>query len=131
MRRRFIIHVHREKTNIVDAERDKHQIEQHRAQYCANQHHSNLSRCRDEDEHATRNRRDDDDDYSAYNNINQQKQLKKVKRKKTLIFKIKKQNEKNNLRMFFVKKLIKRLQRVEKIKKNVMTTKRFFNENVN
>jgi hypothetical protein len=34
------------------------------------------------------------------------------------------------LRMLFVKKLIERLQWVEKIKENVMTTKRFFNENV-
>ncbi len=67
---------------------------------------------------------------TSYNNINQQRQLKKVKREKTLIFKIKKQSEKNNLRTLFVKKLIERLQRVEKIKKNVMTTKRFFNENV-
>jgi hypothetical protein len=32
--------------------------------------------------------------------------------------------------MLFVKKLIERLQRIEKIKKNVMTTKRCFNENV-
>jgi hypothetical protein len=40
---------------------------------------------------------------TSYNNINQQKQLKKVKRKKTLIFEIKKQSEKNNLRMLFVK----------------------------
>jgi hypothetical protein len=67
---------------------------------------------------------------ASYNNINQQKQLKKAKKKKTLIFKIKKQSEKNNLRMLFVKKLIERLQRIEKIKKNVITTKRFFNENV-
>ncbi len=67
---------------------------------------------------------------ASYNNINQQKQLKKVKREKTLIFKIKEQSEKNNLRMLFVKKLIERLQRVEKIKENVMTTKRLFNENV-
>jgi transcription initiation factor TFIIIB Brf1 subunit/transcription initiation factor TFIIB len=67
---------------------------------------------------------------ASYNNINQQKQLKKVKREKTLIFKIRKQSEKNNLRMLFVKKLIERLQRVEKIKENVMTTKRFFSENV-
>jgi hypothetical protein len=56
--------------------------------------------------------------------------LKKVKKEKALIFKIKKQNEKNNLRMLFVKKLIERLQRAEKMKNNVMTTKRFFNENV-
>ncbi len=67
---------------------------------------------------------------TSYNNINQQKQLKKAKKEKTLIFKIKKQSEKNNLRMLFVKKLIERLQWVEKIKENVMTTKRFFNENV-
>jgi deoxyribodipyrimidine photolyase len=56
--------------------------------------------------------------------------LKKIKRKKTLIFKIKKQSEKNDLRMLFIKKLIERLQRVEKIKKNVMMTKRLFHENV-
>jgi hypothetical protein len=67
---------------------------------------------------------------ASYNNINQQKQLKKTNKEKTLIFKIKEQSEKNKLRMLFVKKLIERLQRVEKIKKNVMTTKRFFNENV-
>jgi hypothetical protein len=67
---------------------------------------------------------------TSYNNVNQQKQLKKVKKEKTLIFKIKEQSEKNNLRTLFVKKLIKRLQRIEKIKKNVMTTKRLFNENV-
>ncbi len=67
---------------------------------------------------------------ASYNNINQQKQLKKIKRKKTLIFKIKKQSEKNDLRMLFIKKLIERLQRVEKIKKNVMMTKRLFHENV-
>jgi hypothetical protein len=67
---------------------------------------------------------------ASYNNINQQRQLKKAKKEKTLIFKIKEQSEKNNLRMFFVKKLIERLQRVEKMKKNMMTTKRLFNENV-
>jgi hypothetical protein len=67
---------------------------------------------------------------ALYNNINQQKQLKKVKREKTLIFKIRKQNEKNSLRMLFVKKLIERLQRAEKIKENMMTTRRFFNKNV-
>jgi hypothetical protein len=67
---------------------------------------------------------------ASYNNINQQRQLKKIKREKTLIFKIRKQSEKNSLRMLFVKKLIERLQRIEKIKENVMTTKRFFNENV-
>jgi hypothetical protein len=67
---------------------------------------------------------------TSYNNINQQRQLKKVKREKTLIFKIREQSEKNSLRMLFVKKLIERLQRIKKIKENVMTTKRFFNEDV-
>ncbi len=67
---------------------------------------------------------------ASYNNLNSQKQLKKAKKKKTLIFKIKKQSEKNNLRMFFIKELIKRLQRAEKMKENVMTTKRLFNKNV-
>ncbi len=67
---------------------------------------------------------------TSYNNINQQKQLKKIKKEKTLIFKIKEQSEKNNLRMLFVKELIECLQRIKKIKKNVMMTKRLFNKNV-
>jgi hypothetical protein len=67
---------------------------------------------------------------ASYNNINQQRQLKIVERKKTLIFKIKEQSEKKSLKTLLIKKLIERLQRVEKIKENVMTTKRFFNENV-
>ncbi len=66
---------------------------------------------------------------TLYNNINQQRQLKKIKKKKTLIFKIKEQSEKNNLRTLFIKKLMKRLQWIKKIKKNVMTI-RLFNENV-
>ncbi len=67
---------------------------------------------------------------ASYNNINQQRQLEKIKREKTLIFKIKEQKKKNSLRAFFVKKLMKRLQRVEKMKNDVMTTRRLFNENV-
>ncbi len=67
---------------------------------------------------------------ALYNNINQQRQLEKIKRKKTLIFKIKEQKKNNNLRALFVKKFMKRLQRIEKMKSDVMTTKRFFNENV-
>ncbi len=67
---------------------------------------------------------------ASYNNINQQRQLKKAKREKTLVFKIREQSEKNSLRMLFVKKLIERLQRVEKIKENVMTTRRLLSENV-
>jgi hypothetical protein len=56
--------------------------------------------------------------------------LKKIKKEKTLVFKIKKQSEKNNLRLLFIKKLIERLQRAEKMKEDMMTTERFFNENV-
>jgi hypothetical protein len=67
---------------------------------------------------------------ASYNNIYQRKQLKKIKKKKTMIFKIKKQRKKNNLRIFFVRKLMKRLQRVEKMKKNVVTTRRLFSENI-
>ncbi len=67
---------------------------------------------------------------ASFNNINQRRQLKKTKRKKTMIFKIKKQREKNNLRTLFVRKLMKRLQRVEKIKKNMMIARRLLSENV-
>ncbi len=67
---------------------------------------------------------------ASYNNINQQRQLEEIKREKTLIFKIKKQKKKNSLRALFVKKLMKRLQRVEKMKNDVVTTRRLFNENV-
>ncbi len=67
---------------------------------------------------------------ASYNNINQQRQLEKIKRKKTLIFKIKEQKKKNSLRTLFVKKLMKRLQRIEKMKNDVVTTRRLFNENV-
>ncbi len=67
---------------------------------------------------------------ASYNNINQQRQLEKVKREKTLIFKIREQKKKNSLRALFVKKLMKRLQRVEKMKNDVMTTRRLFSENV-
>jgi hypothetical protein len=57
---------------------------------------------------------------ASYNNINQRRRLKKTKKEKTMMFEIKKQREKNNLRAFFVKKLIKRLQQAEKMKENVM-----------
>jgi hypothetical protein len=67
---------------------------------------------------------------ASYNIIYQRKQLKKVKKKKTMIYKIKKQRKKNNMRAFFVKELMKRLQRVEEMKKNVMTTRRLFSENI-
>ncbi len=67
---------------------------------------------------------------AKYNNINQRRQLKKTKREKTVIFKIKEQSAKNSLRAFFVKELMKRLQRAEKMKENVMIARRLLNENV-
>jgi hypothetical protein len=67
---------------------------------------------------------------ASYNNINQQRQLKEAKREKTLVFKIREQSEKNSLRMLSAKELIERLQRVEKIKENVMTTRRLLSEDV-
>jgi hypothetical protein len=47
-----------------------------------------------------------------------------------MIFKIKKQQEKNNLQILFVRKLMKKLQNVEKMKKNVVTTRHLLNENI-
>jgi hypothetical protein len=67
---------------------------------------------------------------ALYNNIYQRRQLKKIKRKKTVIFKIKKQRKKNNLRTLSARKLMKRLQHVEKMQKNVVTTRRLFSENI-
>ncbi len=67
---------------------------------------------------------------ATYNNINQRRQLKKTKKKKTMIFKIKKQRKKNNLRALFVKELMKKLQRAEKMKENVMIAQRLLSENV-
>jgi hypothetical protein len=67
---------------------------------------------------------------ALYNNINQRTQLKKIKREKTMIFKIKEQREKNNLRTLFVRELMKRLQRAEKMKENVMIARRLLSENV-
>jgi hypothetical protein len=67
---------------------------------------------------------------ATYNNINQQRQLKKIKREKRMIFKIKEQKKKENLRMLSTKKLMKRLQRTEKTKSDVLTTRRLSNEDV-
>jgi hypothetical protein len=45
-----------------------------------------------------------------------------------MIFKTREQHEKNNLRTLFVKKLMKRLQRAEKMKENVMIARRLLSE---
>ncbi len=67
---------------------------------------------------------------ATYNNINQQRQLKKIKKEKRIIFKIKKQKKRKNLRMISTKEMMKRLQRIEKTKNDVLTTRRLLNENV-
>jgi hypothetical protein len=67
---------------------------------------------------------------ATYNNINQQRQLKKIKRERRVIFKIREQKERESLRMLSTKELIKRLQRAEKTKNNVLTTRRLSSENV-
>jgi hypothetical protein len=67
---------------------------------------------------------------ATYNNINQQRQWKKIRREKRMIFKIKEQKKRKNLRMLSSKKLMKRLQRAEKRKNDVLTTRRLSSENV-
>jgi hypothetical protein len=67
---------------------------------------------------------------ATYNNINQQRQLKKIKREKRVIFKIKEQKKRKSLRVLSTKELMKRLQRTEKMKNNVLTTRRLSSENV-
>jgi hypothetical protein len=67
---------------------------------------------------------------AIYNNINQQRQLKKIKKERRVIFKIKEQKKKENLRMLSTKELMKRLQRVEKTKSDVLTTRCLSSENV-
>jgi hypothetical protein len=67
---------------------------------------------------------------ATYNNINQQRQLKKIKRERRMIFKIRKQKKKENLKVLSTKKLMKRLQRIEITKSDVLTTRRLSSENV-
>ncbi len=67
---------------------------------------------------------------ATYNNINQQRQLKKIKREKRVIFKIKEQKKRESLRVLSTKELMKRLQRAEKTKSDVLTTRRLSSENV-
>jgi hypothetical protein len=67
---------------------------------------------------------------ATYNNINQQRQLKKIKKERKMIFKIKEQKKRKSLRMLSTKELMKRLQRTEKMKNDVLTTRRLSSENV-
>ncbi len=67
---------------------------------------------------------------ATYNNINQQRQLKKIKKERRMIFKIKKQKKKKNLKMLSTKNLMKRLQKIEEIKSDVLTTRYLLNEDV-
>ncbi len=67
---------------------------------------------------------------ATYNNINQQRQLNKTKRERKVIFKIKEQKKKENLKMLSTKELMKHLQKAEKMKKNVLTTRCLSSENV-
>jgi hypothetical protein len=67
---------------------------------------------------------------ATYNNINQQRQLKKIKRERKMIFKIKEQKKRKNLKILSTKKLMKRLQKAEKMKNDVLTTRRLSSENV-
>jgi hypothetical protein len=67
---------------------------------------------------------------ATYNNINQQRQLKKIKRERRVIFKIKEQKKKENLKVLSTKELMKRLQKAEKTKNDVLTTRHLSSENV-
>jgi hypothetical protein len=69
-------------------------------------------------------------EFAKFINLNQQKQLNEFKKHKTFIYKIKKKDEKANIRALFIKKLIKRIMRVEKHKRDVLTIKRLFNEDI-
>jgi hypothetical protein len=67
---------------------------------------------------------------ATYNNINQQRQLKKTKRERKVIFKIKEHKKRESLKMLTTKELMKRLQRAEKTKNDVLTTRRLSSEDV-
>ncbi len=69
-------------------------------------------------------------EFAKFINLNQQRQLNELKKNKTLIYKIKEEDEKADIKTLFIKKLIKRTMRVEKHKKNVLTIKRLFSENI-
>jgi hypothetical protein len=54
--------------------------------------------------------------FAKFNNLNHQRQLNEFKKNKTLIYKIKKKNEKMKIKTLFNKKLMKRIIRVEEQK---------------
>ncbi len=47
--------------------------------------------------------------FAKFNNLIQQRQLNELKKNKTLIYKIKKKNEKTKIKTLFLKKLMKRI----------------------
>jgi hypothetical protein len=51
---------------------------------------------------------------AKFNNLNQQRQLNELKKSKTLIYKIKKKNEKTRIKALFNKKLMKRIIRAKR-----------------
>ncbi len=68
--------------------------------------------------------------FAKFNNLNHQRQLNEFKKNKTLIYKIKKKNEKTKIKALFNKKLMKRIIRAEEQKNDVLTIKRLFSENI-
>ncbi len=69
-------------------------------------------------------------ELAKFINLNQQRQLNELKKSKTFIYKIRKKDEKTNIKTLFIKKLIKRIMRAEKHKKNVLIIRRLFSENI-
>jgi hypothetical protein len=68
--------------------------------------------------------------FAKFNNLNHQRQLNELKKSKTLIYKIRKKNEKTKIRALFSKKLMKRIIRAEEQKNDVLTIKRLSSENI-
>ncbi len=56
-------------------------------------------------------------ELAKFINLNQQKQLNELKKNKTLIYKIRKEDEKTNIKTLYIKKMIKRIMQAEKQKK--------------
>jgi hypothetical protein len=66
-------------------------------------------------------------ELTKFINLNQQKQLNELKKSKTFIYKIRKKDEKTNIKTLFIKKLIKKITRIEKHKENILIIKCLFN----
>ncbi len=69
-------------------------------------------------------------ELAKFINLNQQRQLNELKKSKTLIYKIREEDEKTDIKALFIKKLIKRIMRAEKHKENVLTIKRLSSEDI-